>query len=84
MIRYFQTPEGAEIPYDYENPKTVEVLGGTFVSSAATDKWIQCSKAAKSCCENMDEGTVHPGTVYWSSSRLQSLHCEYLDKAAEA
>jgi hypothetical protein len=51
-------------PYDYKNPKTVEVLGGTFVSSDATDKWMQCSKAAINCCENMDEATVHPGRVF--------------------
>jgi len=50
-------------PFDYTNDQAVSFLKekGFKKGTKGLDNWIQCSKAAMICCDNMKEEDIRPG-----------------------
>jgi len=53
-------------PFDYTNEKAVSILRekGFKKGSKGFDNWIQCSKAAVTCCDNMREEDIQQGMEF--------------------
>jgi hypothetical protein len=53
-------------PFDYTNKKVVSILREKSFrkDSKGTDNWIQCAKAAMTCCDKMEDKDIHPGMEF--------------------
>lgn len=52
--------------FDYTNKMAVSILREKAFKKGTKglDNWIQCSKAAMICCNNMKEEDIHPGMEF--------------------
>jgi hypothetical protein len=62
----FADPKKDRFPFDYTNETVKSILGekGFKKGTQAFQNWIQCAKAAMSCCDKMDEKNIIPGMEF--------------------
>jgi len=54
---------GDRFPFDYTNETVLSILKekGFKKETKGFENWLQCAKAARICCDNMEEKDLNPG-----------------------